>query len=338
MIDVTYRNLDELRPYEKNPRKNKRAVDRVASSIREFGFKVPMVIDKDNVIVTGHTRLEAAKKLGIVEVPCIIADDLTPEQVKAFRLADNKVSEFSKWDFKLLDEEIADLSKWFDMSEFGFAEPQERENERHRTDDAYNLGLFNALYTEGFYQMPVIKGTNMIPRKLIGFNYVKSSTEFDAGVHFFIDDYQFERTWNDTAGSVKRLKKFDVVLSPDFSLYLDMPIAMQIWNVYRSRLVGQVMERDGIPVIPTVSWSTKESFVFCFDGLPKGKTLAVSTVGVKRSDEALGVYREGISEMVKRLKPKQILLYGGMVEAGYGDAKIIEFKNEVTERMKNGGR
>lgn len=112
---------DSLKEYENNPRHNEAAVDKVAASIKEFGFKVPIVIDKDNVIIAGHTRLKAAKSLGLDTVPCIIADDLTEEQVKAFRIADNKTSEFAEWDFAKLEEELAELQDVdFDMSAFGF--------------------------------------------------------------------------------------------------------------------------------------------------------------------------------------------------------------------------
>lgn len=111
--------LSDLKPYERNPRNNKEAVDYVANSIREFGFKNPIIVDKNNVIVAGHTRYLACKKLGIKEVPCVIADDLTDEQIKAFRLADNKVAEIATWDLDLLDEELNDLFN-FDMSDFGF--------------------------------------------------------------------------------------------------------------------------------------------------------------------------------------------------------------------------
>ncbi|WP_138158764.1 ParB N-terminal domain-containing protein [Peptoniphilus catoniae] len=109
-LKITYKNVDDLIPYENNPRKNDNAVEAVAKSIKEFGFKVPIVIDSEGIIVAGHTRLKAAKQLGLEEVPCIIADDLTPEQVKAFRLADNKVSEFAEWDFELLEQEFEDLA------------------------------------------------------------------------------------------------------------------------------------------------------------------------------------------------------------------------------------
>ena len=110
--------IGELRPYENNPRNNDEAVQYVANSIREFGFKVPIIIDKDNVIIAGHTRLKAAELLGLEEVPCIRADDLTEEQAKAFRLADNKVGEIATWDLEKLNFELENIE--FDMSAFAF--------------------------------------------------------------------------------------------------------------------------------------------------------------------------------------------------------------------------
>lgn len=121
-------NIADLTPYEKNPRNNGEAVEYVANSIREFGFKVPIVIDKDNVIVCGHTRFLAAKKLSFETVPCIKADDLTDEQIRAYRMADNKVAEFSQWDFDLLNEELDALLD-FDMTAFGFFDDDEEEIE-----------------------------------------------------------------------------------------------------------------------------------------------------------------------------------------------------------------
>lgn len=108
-MEIVNKKIDELTPYANNPRFNDDAVEYVAKSIKEFGFKVPMVIDKNNVIVAGHTRYKAALELGLKEVPCIIADDLTDEQVKAFRLADNKVSDYSIWNNVALLDELDDL-------------------------------------------------------------------------------------------------------------------------------------------------------------------------------------------------------------------------------------
>lgn len=117
-MNIVYRQLETISPYEKNQRKNDDAVEYVANSIREFGFKVPIVIDKDGVIVAGHTRYKAAKKLCMDSVPCIVADDLTEEQIKAFRLADNKTAEKATWDFDLLPLELADIV--MPMADFGF--------------------------------------------------------------------------------------------------------------------------------------------------------------------------------------------------------------------------
>lgn len=114
--------VPEVRPYEKNPRKNAEAVKYVRASIEKFGFKQPIVIDSNRVIISGHTRLEAAKSLGMAEVPCIVADDLTEAQAKALRLADNKVAEFSEWEMNLLGGELCELAEIsdIDMGDFGF--------------------------------------------------------------------------------------------------------------------------------------------------------------------------------------------------------------------------
>lgn len=133
-MDIIEKKLSEIKPYEKNPRKNDEAVKYVAESIKQFGFKVPIVIDKDGVIVAGHTRFKAAKNLGIAEVPCIVADDLTEEQIKAFRLADNKVAEKAEWDFGLLSEELDDLFD-FDMAVFGFDADENEETKPAERDD-----------------------------------------------------------------------------------------------------------------------------------------------------------------------------------------------------------
>lgn len=105
-MNIVEKNIADIKPYGNNPRKNDSAVAPVANSIREFGFKVPIVIDKDGIIIAGHTRYRAAKELKLKTVPCIVADDLTEQQVKAFRLADNKVSEFAEWDQDALLEEL----------------------------------------------------------------------------------------------------------------------------------------------------------------------------------------------------------------------------------------
>lgn len=133
-MNIKMIRAEDLIPYEKNPRRNDAAVKYVAESIKEFGFKVPIVVDKDNVIVAGHTRFKAGQKLKMEEYPCIVADDLTDEQVRAFRLADNKVSEKAEWDFDLLDEEL-DSFLDIDMALFGFDELLDEVIEETEEDD-----------------------------------------------------------------------------------------------------------------------------------------------------------------------------------------------------------
>ena len=337
VIDI---EVDKLIPYEKNPRKNDKAVKFVAKSIEEFGFKVPIVVDKNNVVICGHTRLKAVKKLGWNSVPCLIADDLTDEQIKAFRLADNKVSEQAEWDFDLLDEEINEILN-LDMGEFGFefeepsnATPKEKKNERLRTDEAYNLRLFDPERCVGKYQIPTLEPCYKIPSKMIGFNYAMSSDEYDATIHFYLDDYQFERIWNQPDKYIDILSQFDAVLTPHFSLYLDMSESLKIYNVFRTRLLGQVMQDCGMDVIPLVYWGDERSFDYCFDGLPEKSVLSTYTMGV--NDPKVWVHwKRGMDELIKRKKPKTILLYGNglTVDYDFGDTKVIYYQNEVTKRM-----
>ena len=129
------KKVSELKEYENNPRNNEAAIDAVAKSIEEFGFKVPIVITKDDVIIAGHTRLKASLKLGLATVPCIVADDLTEGQIKAFRLADNKTAELATWDFSKLESELASIE--MDMSQFGF-EDLESDVPDNATDDDFD--------------------------------------------------------------------------------------------------------------------------------------------------------------------------------------------------------
>lgn len=147
---IVYMDVADLKDYERNPRKNRPAVDKVAASIREFGFKVPVVIDRDRTIICGHTRVMAARKLKIVRVPCIVADDLTEDQVRAYRLADNKVTEFAEWDVDLLEGELEAIG--IDMTQFGFEifsrkevveddfDPELPEEPKSRPGQVYHLG------------------------------------------------------------------------------------------------------------------------------------------------------------------------------------------------------
>lgn len=339
-------DISKIIPYDNNPRHNDNAVDYVARSIREFGFKVPIVIDRNNVIVTGHTRLKAAKQLGLKKLPCIRAYDLTDDQIKAFRIADNKVSEFSSWDPAKLKIELDDIT--IDMGAFGFeiddipVEMDESDDdgwygdERERTNRAYNLDVLDrGNLTNDFWQMPVIHNDGYIPADLIGFNYAKTSDNKEAGIHFYIDDYQFERIWSYPEKYTDILSEYACILTPDFSLYMDMPMPMKIWNTYRSRQTGAYYQSKGLQVIPTISWAEPETFEFAFKGVPEGSIVSVSTIGVKRDKNALKVWNDGMKEMIRQIEPETILVYGGALDFDYGGIDVRYYNNKVTENWQD---
>lgn len=339
-MNIVYKNIDELKPYKFNPRNNKKAIRVVENSIKNFGMKVPIVIDTNGVIVCGHTRFEALKNLGIQNVPCIIADDLTDKQIKAFRLADNKVAEKATWDFKLLELEFEDLANSFDMGDFGFdfdikQKRAENKNQELKTVKAYKMFDFDAERTEGEFQMPMLEPCNHIPDRWIGFNYAMNTTDYDAGIHFYLDDYQFERVWASPERYINILANFDCVMTPSYSVYMDMAEPLKIWNVFRSRLLGQMMQDAGLKVIPIVYWADERSYKYCFDGLPEKSTLSVYTVGIKDA-EVWELWKAGMDELIRRKSPKQLLLYGNgnVPQYDFGKIKVIPVKNEVTQRMK----
>lgn len=124
---------------------------------------------------------------------------------------------------------------------------------KRRTISLYNLELIDFDLLEEKYQIPTIKNDGYIPNSLIGFNYARTSKNKNNGIHFYLDDYQFERLWNDPNKYIDLLSKYECILSPDFSLYYDMPLPIKLWNIYRSRLLGQYYQSCGIKVIPTIS-------------------------------------------------------------------------------------
>lgn len=317
--------ISELIPYENNPRINDEAVEYVQNSIREFGFKVPIVIDRNNVIVCGHTRYKAAKRLHYQTVPCIVADDLSDEQIKAFRLADNKVAEKAEWDFDLLGIELNDIFN-IDMGEFDFElvvdiSPEKHEQYKEETQEAKE-NILNLAYAQydgsGKYDIPEILPVYSLPEitEWIGFNYVlsdKASDEEKAhkGVHFFVDDYQFERIWNNPDLYIEKLLKYGCVLSPDFSPYGDMPQATQIFNHYRKHWVAAYMQENGITVVPTIRASTDpRSFEWYLDGEPKYSIVAISTMWVKEDKDIFKDWEREYQTMIDTLHPKKIFIYG----------------------------
>ena len=153
--------------------------------------------------------------------------------------------------------------------------------------------------------------------------------------HFFLDDYRFERCWKNPDSQLKELKKYDGVLSPDFSLYTTYPRAFQIWQTYRNRWCARYWQENGIKVIPTIGWSDESSYDFAFLGVPKHSTVAIGTVGVMNDENAKRLFMKGFEEMLKQLAPSRILIYGNTL-AELEDYKNIQWFDAYMNKFKKG--
>ena len=151
------------------------------------------------------------------------------------------------------------------------------------------------------YGIPDIKADKLEVKNLIPYRVDKNR---NGTAHFFLDDYRFERCWKNADSQIEELKKYDGALSPDFSMYTNYPQAFQLWQVYRNRWCAAYWQLHGIKVIPTVSWSTEESFKYCFLGIPKHSTVAVGTVGVLNHKESQILFMRGFEEMLQQLEPE----------------------------------
>lgn len=174
------------------------------------------------------------------------------------------------------------------------------------------LNLMKGMYeSDNDYGIPTLLKQEFVPVDLVGYNETlrPKKDDWEKTIHFFLDDYKFETVWGRPEHVLSRVKKIGRTLTPDFSLYMDYPLALQIYNVYRSRWCGRYWQEQGIEVIPTVSWSGEESFDFCFLGIPKHSTVAISTVGV-RGKEVKENFIRGFEEMIRQLEPKTLLVYG----------------------------
>ena len=169
---------------------------------------------------------------------------------------------------------------------------------------------------------PIIKRCDLIPDWLIAYRRRPFTTGIGA-THFFLDDFRFESIWSNPVVSIEHIKT-SVVLSPDFSLYRDWPLALQIWNTYRNRWCGAFWQSRGLTVIPTVSWSGKMSYDFCFDAIEPGGVVAISTLGISGM-AANHIFMVGFLEMKRRIKPSHILCYGNAPEGLAPTDKLISY-------------
>lgn len=180
------------------------------------------------------------------------------------------------------------------------------------------LHLSETFESDNAHGIPVIRDTAELPNALIEWGskpkLLEAAKTGNTAVHFFLDDYRFESVWNHPERSLSLMQRVGYALSPDFSLWTDMPVAMQLWNVYRNRWLGRYWQAHGISVIPTISWSLP--WDFCYEGVEAGSIVAISTVGVLKNKAAHGLFRDGFTKMIEVIQPRAILCYGELARVG----------------------
>lgn len=214
-------------------------------------------------------------------------------------------------------------------------------NEKFNNYDVFHAFLVENADFDGQIELPVIKTSDKLPKKVVTFSkaMTKSWTDFDCWVVFYEHDKEFERLWNNPKQYLDKLKKFKGVISPDFSLYRNMPLVMQMWNTYRGRAVACWLQNNGVEIIPNLRFGDERTFSFCFDGIEENKTVAVGTHGcIKRKEDKI-FFKIGLARMVQRLSPKIIIVYGSAPDnifKPYRDMgiKIIAFESEFSKSRK----
>ena len=187
----------------------------------------------------------------------------------------------------------------------------------------------------GEYQTPQLDAVQYKPKNFIGFNFVKTCKNPNSScVHFFVDDYQFQRVWQCPEQYIKQLAEFEAICSPNFSGYVDFPKAIRIYNHFRNHWLGAYGQAQGLRVIPTIQWGDDCDFDWCFDGDPVGSTVAISSVGTQANEKSKAIFKKGFHEMLKRLEPTVILLYG-LIPAGCEDDRIIRIPAFQEKHRKN---
>ena len=179
---------------------------------------------------------------------------------------------------------------------------------------APRLDVFRSNFVKGAafsekYEFPVIAKTAAAPEKALPFHHAAAAKDFDQFIHFYIDDRRFECLWNSPGRYLPLLQRFRGVITPDFSLYLEMPLAMQIWNTYRNRALSYWMQHNGVNIIPNVRWSDERSYDFAFEGLEPGGTYAVSTNGCIQGKAERRYFKQGLAAMVEALAPETLVVY-----------------------------
>lgn len=207
--------------------------------------------------------------------------------------------------------------------------------------DVWNAFLVSAADYDGPFEFPVIKPENDVPNRLIAFSKAIGCRNHDQWVHFYEDDHLFERLWNDPMRYLEVLKRYNGVILPDFSVYRDMPYAMQLWNIYRSRALGSWLQENGVKAIVNIRYGDSRTYERCCDGAPKNCTIAVGSHGTLRCSDDKRHFAEGLEVTVERLKPSAIVVYGAApknIFDGYRNKsiRVVQFDSDFART--HGGR
>lgn len=212
-------------------------------------------------------------------------------------------------------------------------------SKRKNCKDVFNAFLVLSATYDGIYEFPRIKPIYEFPNRLIPFSKAIACKDYNQWVHFYEDDYLFERFWKNPKKYLKLLKKFNGVILPDFSLYRDMPFVMQLWNIYRSRALGHWLQSNGVKVIPNIRFGDKRTYKICCVGIEKHCVIAIGSHGNLKQIEDREIFLKGIDVVINTLEPRAIIVYGAAPEKyfkKYLDAgiKIIQFDSDYATSHK----
>lgn len=205
--------------------------------------------------------------------------------------------------------------------------------------DVFKSFLVRFSIFAGIFDFPVIQPIQEIPNRLISFSKAISCKDYDQWIHFYEDDYLFERLWNNPQHYLELFKRFNGVILPDFSLYRDMPFVMQLWNIYRSRAIGAWLQHNDIKVIPNIRYGDKRTYRICCDGIMSEGVISIGTHGTLKNKFDRAILRDGLPIVINRTKPTAIIVYGSDPDDIFlwvknQGIRVIVFESDYSKAMK----
>lgn len=371
---IERRPIDSLIPYARNSRTHSDAqVAQIAASIREWGWTMPVLIDEQSGIIAGHGRVLAARKLGLADVPCMVAAGWSEAQRRAYVIADNKLAMNADWDEEMLRTELAELSGLeFDLELIGFdaddktltsglAETVEQAPEE--LPGAAALKQDMKFPSSLPWNIPEIRSDLVpsLPGALETWAGPDASSDDGRSFYlwqwrsdslrsaprdrliagFYVDDSRFDCLWDDPAIYVSKMLNLGIrlAISPNYSIWSDAPRAVQLWAVYRARWVARYMQEAGIAVVPDLNWSDDASFDYCLLGIPARPKSASVQIQTVRTHAEIKACVSGLRRCVDAIAPDQLLVYGGpiaeqVIEAAALDVPVVRVQSRTAKRRE----